>query len=322
MSHERNRRFRWTAALAAVVLVTVTACSTTKENQATPPTPTTPTTPAAAHDPLVVASFNFPESTLIADIYAEALTAAGIPVRRELDLGPRELAQPAMFAGLVDVMPEYSGAALASLDPAAPVSLSDAAAVHAELDWELSAHGLHVLPAAPAQNQNGVVVARDTAEHFGLRRISDLTPLAGSFALGGRPECPTRTYCLPGLERVYGLQFQRFVAVASDQERAQAVRDHTVDAAVLFTTDAALASPDLVLLEDDKHLQPVESVVPVVSVRAVERYGDRLTSALDAVSAQLTTGTLAFLNWRIALAGKSPAGEAHAWLARHALVPR
>lgn len=325
--HQRTRRIRSAAALVGLLaLLPLAACTSIPgpvkdsvravvDRFATPE-------PEPKRAEVVVASFNFPESTLVAEIYAQALAAAGVPVRRELDVGPRELAQPALFEGLIDVIPEYAGAALASLDPAAPVSLSDPAAVHAELGWELSARALDVLDAAPAQNQNGVVVARETADHFQLHKVSDLVSLAPSFSIGGRPECPARAYCLAGLERQYGLHFQRFVAVEDDAERAQALRDHTIDAAVLFTTDAALASSDLVLLEDDRHLQPAENIVPVVSARAMERYRDQLTKTLDAVSSQLTTGTLAFLNWRIALAGKTPAGEAHGWLVRHQLVPR
>ena len=59
---------------------------------------------AASADAVVVASFNFPESELLAEIYAQAIEHAGVPVRREFDLGPRELVQPAQRQGLVDVI--------------------------------------------------------------------------------------------------------------------------------------------------------------------------------------------------------------------------
>ena len=60
---------------------------------------------------ITVASFDFPESVLLADIYADALTAQGFPVRILPDLGPRELVDPALMSGLVQVVPEYSGSA-------------------------------------------------------------------------------------------------------------------------------------------------------------------------------------------------------------------
>ena len=81
----------------------------------------------------MVASFSFPESELLAAIYALALMQAGIPARLQLGLGPRELVQPALARGLVDVVPEYLGTALTSLEPAAGVATSDPVTVRHEL---------------------------------------------------------------------------------------------------------------------------------------------------------------------------------------------
>ena len=317
MVHRRHRIRHGAAVAIVAALLPLAACGAKDRS---PARRAIPAAPAAA--PVVVASFDFPESTVLAELYAEALEHAGIPVRREFDLGTRELVQPAMLQGLADLVPEYSGAALAVTEPEATVSLSDPAAVHAELARVLPSRGLVALAAAPAQNQDGIVVTRETAARYGLHTVSDLARVASTLSIGGRPECPTRPYCLVGLRERYGATFQRFVPLTTEQERAQAVRDGTVDAVVLFTTDAALASNDLVLLTDDRHLQPAENVVPILSAAAAARYGDRLTTALDGVSAQLTTAGLAFLNWRVGVAGKSPAGEAHGWLVRHGLVPR
>jgi osmoprotectant transport system substrate-binding protein len=99
-----------------------------------------------------------------------------------------------------------------------------------------------------------------------------------------------------------------------------ALEQQLVDVALVFTTDGHLATGDFVLLRDDRRLQPVENVVPVVSARAVERYGQRVVRALDAVSAELTTQNLVFLNWRVEVAGKPVQAEARGWLRRHGLL--
>ncbi len=269
---------------------------------------------------VVVASFNFPESALLAEIYARAIEAAGIPVRREVDLGPRELVQPALLAGLVDVVPEYLGTALASLQPSAGVAPTDAAAVRERLARALEGRGVRVLDAAPAQNQNGVVVSRETAERHRLRAVSDLATIARGMTLGGPPECPQRPYCGEGLQRVYGLLFEQFVPLGSEQQRATALADGVVDVAVMFTTDGRLATGDLVLLQDDRALQPSENVVPLVTDRSVQRYGVRLADTINAVSARLTTNSLRFLNWRTSIAERDVATEARGWLERQSLV--
>jgi osmoprotectant transport system substrate-binding protein len=270
---------------------------------------------------VVVASFNFAESVVLAEIYAQALAERGIPVRMEHELGPRELVMPALLQGHVDVVPEYAGSAAVALG-AAVDDPHDPDAVAAALARALAPWDVALGTSAGAQNVNGVVVERDLARRLGLRSVSDLAAAAPSLTLGGPPECPARPYCLRGLERVYGLRFARFVPLETATRVRRALEDDVVDAGILFTTDGQLADRDLALLVDDRGLQPAEHVVPVVRRAVVERYGRSLVDALDAVSAALTTESLRVLNWRVAVAGNDPAAEARAWLIRHRLVAR
>jgi osmoprotectant transport system substrate-binding protein len=277
--------------------------------------------PAERTDAVVVASFDFAESAVLGEIYAQALESAGVPVRRELRLGSRELVLPALRQGLVDVVPEYVGTALATVAPTAAAATRTGEAVSA-LGAALAPAGLRPLRPAAAQNQNGLAVTRATAQRLGLRRTSDLQPFAAGLALAGPTECPRRPYCVPGLRRAYGLTFQRFVAYDAETQRVTALEQGLVDVAVVFTTDGLLTARDLVLLADDRHLQPVENVVPVVSDRAVRRYGVKVEGVLDAVSARLDSAALTFLNWRVDVAGGDARDEARGWLLRHDLLPR
>jgi osmoprotectant transport system substrate-binding protein len=271
---------------------------------------------------VVVASFNFPESELLAAIYGLAIEHAGIPVRLELDLGPRELVQPALEQGLVDVVPEYLGTALTSLEPNARVAMRDPAAVRPALARALARWHIRVLTPAAAQDQNGVVVTRATARRLRLATVSDLGRVASRLILGAPPECPSRPYCLLGLRAVYGLRFARFLPLDTEQQRVSALQNGVVNVAVLFTTDGYLAPGDLVLLSDNRHLQPAENVVPVISAKAIARYGKRLVNAVNTVSARLTSQGLLFLDWRIEVAGKNVRAEARGWLERQGILPR
>ena len=277
---------------------------------------------SAGADPVVVASFNFPESELLATIYGLAIRHAGIPVRFALDLGPRELVQPALEQGLVDMVPEYLGTALTSIEPHPSITMSDPALVRVALARALAAWGVQALAPAAAQDQNAEVVTRATAARLRLHTVSELRRAAGRLTLGGPPECPARPACLPGLRRVYGLRFARFLPFDTEQQRVTALEEGVVDVAVLTTTDGNLATGDLVLLADDRHLQPAENIVPVVRAEALARYGSRLTGAVNAVSARLTSAALLFLNWRIEVAGDSVQAEARAWLERQGILPR
>jgi osmoprotectant transport system substrate-binding protein len=279
--------------------------------------------PSAPDEGVAVASFNFPESRLVAEIYAQALEDEGIPVRRELDLGPRELVLPALRQGRVDIVPEYLGTALTAAAPAVTVDRSDPDAVSRALAAAIEQWDLRVLSYADAQNQNGLVVTRATAERLAVRTTSDLGRVARRLTLGGPPECPSRRYCLEGLAEVYGLRFAAFVPLAEQSYVRQALKDYVIDVGVLFTTDGILAGDDLVLLDDDRGLQPAENLVPMVRSDVLEAAdGRRVAAALEEVSHRLTTANLRFLNWRVSVAGNDPASEARGWLIRQGLVDR
>lgn len=298
--------------LAGALALVVTGCSNSE--------PAEPPRPEAG---VAVASFNFAESRLLAEIYAQALEHEGVDVRRELDLGPRELVMPALRQGLVDIVPEYVGTALTAAEPSAVVDRSDPGAVHRGLVAAVAPWDVEVLQPAAAQNQNGLVVTRSTATRLGLRTTSDLAAVAPTLRLGGPPECPERPYCLQGLSGVYGLSFADFVPLDGQALVRRGLVDEVVDVGVLFTTDGAVAGSDLVLLDDDRALQPAENVVPLARSEVLDGpQGEVVAATLDAISARLTTANLQFLNWRVTVAGNTPAAEARGWLIRQGLIDR
>jgi len=273
-----------------------------------------PAISARGDRPITVASFDFAESRLLAEIYAEALERAGLPVHRAFGLGPRELVAPALRAGLVDVVPEYAGTAVQFLSVGRAHPESDVAVTHAALERALRDTVARALAPAPAQDANTFVVRREVADRLGLARMSDLRAVAPQLTFGGPPECATRPLCLTGLRRVYGIDFAEVVPLdAGGPLTHQALDTGIIDVALLFSTDPAIADRDLVELADDRRLQPAENVTPIVRRDAVDRSGPGLVDALDAVSARLDTATLRDLNAR-AQRTRSVRSTATGWL--------
>jgi osmoprotectant transport system substrate-binding protein len=266
---------------------------------------------------IVVASFDFPESELLAELYGQALRGRGYPVELVARLGTREVVEPALEQGKVDLVPEYLGTALTFVDEGGLAPSGDPRTTHARLRQALATRGISVAAFAPAEDRNGFVVTGDLARRRHLQRISDLAPLAGRLAFGGPPECRDRPLCLQGLRDRYGLEFARFEAMPSRQVTAEALETHEIDVGMIETTDASLYKRDLVQLQDDRGLQPAENVVPVVRRQVVDRYGPALMRVLDAVSAQLTTPGLSGLNRQVEVGDQPASAVAAGWLRAH-----
>ena len=272
---------------AALVLVALTACA--------PSTDDSRAQTALGDDAITVGSFNFPESVLLAELYSQALEAGGFTVDRAFDIGAREFVGPALDAGLIELVPEYAGTALAFRSRGAARPSADVDATRRDLTRLLAGSDVTALGSAPAQDANAFVVSHDTADRYHLQRLSDLADAAGSLSFGGPPECPSRPLCLEGLQARYGVRFDEVVALdAGGPLTHQTLRNGGVDVALMFTTDPEL--DDYVVLADDKRLQPAENVTPLIRRDAVERFGPDVVEVIDAVSRQLDTDTLRELN--------------------------
>lgn len=266
---------------------------------------------------LRIAAFDFAESAVLAELYAQTIEAGGTPVVRLGAVGPREITFPALELDVVDLVPEYLGTALRHVGGAPAGADTDAAI--AELRERLEPLGLTALEAAPAEDTNVVVVTARTADELGVAAVSELATYADGLRFGGPAECPERPLCLVGLHDTYGLTFADFVAQRSQRFTAEALLRGEIDVALMFSTDPALATDELVALADDGHLQPAENIVPVIRLDALDRWGPGVTTALDELSGELTTSELQSLNARLR-DGESPAVAAADWLAAHRLA--
>jgi osmoprotectant transport system substrate-binding protein len=271
---------------------------------------------------ITVGSFNFPESVLLADIYGAALAARGFPIRIQPNLGNREIVDPALMGGLLQVVPEYAGSAVDFLSLGRMPATSDVAATNRALAGLVARQQLVVGRPAAAQDSNVIVVTAATAARYHLRSVADLAGIAPRLVFGGPPECAGRDYCLPGLKRVYGLRFRKFIPLdAGGPLTLQAVEGRNVDVALMFSTDPRIVARHLVVLADDRGLQPAENVTPLLRGDVVARFGARLVDVLNAVSGRLDTGSLRALDAQV-LAGQDPRRVAGDWLQVQGLADR
>jgi osmoprotectant transport system substrate-binding protein len=120
------------------------------------------------------ASFDFQENQILVEVYAEGVRRRGLPVSVQHGVGPREVVAPALQQGVVDVVVEYLGTALAFAQPAADDLPRDPVQMQAELGRTLGERGVEVLAFAAAEDQNGFVVTTEFSAAESVGKLSDL----------------------------------------------------------------------------------------------------------------------------------------------------
>lgn len=261
------------------------------------------TAPPGDSKHLTVGSAGFTESDLLAQMYALLLRQAGYQTDI-LSVTNREIYEPALENGQIDVVPEYAATfadwlnAKVNGPDAAPVGSPDLTATMKALRRLAAPRGLDVLDPGKAVDQNAFAVTRKYADEHGLRTLSDLGRSKLPVRLAAGDECVERPYCEPGLKKTYGIDITavdpKGVGTTQAKQAVQSGQDQMV---LTTTTDATLDDFDLVILADDRHLQNADYIVPVVN-RA--RAGSpRVIHALGALNTVLTTADLANLNEQV-----------------------
>jgi osmoprotectant transport system substrate-binding protein len=197
---------------------------------------------------VVIGAANFSESQTLANIYAEVAKAAGLESSVKT-VGNRELYEPALEKGTIQVFPEYAGTLTEFLNKKQNGADAQAMAT-GDIDVTMQAltelgtkAGLKFGEPAPATDQNTFAVTKPFADKYAVTTLSELAAKCGSgLVLGGPPECPDRPFCQPGLESKYGLTFDSFSSLdAGGPLSKTALRTGKVNITLVFSSDAALA---------------------------------------------------------------------------------
>lgn len=273
---------------------------------------------------IVVGSADFPESQIVAEIYAQALQVNGFDVGRRMGIGSRETYIPALKDHSVDLVPEYIGNLLQYFEPNSTATMLDA--VELELYKRLPGD-LSLLTPSPASDTDTVTVTGSTAAAWHLKTIGDLAAHSSDVKFGAPSDFLARPSGLPGLKQKYGLTISpgNYVAI-EDGGGAVTVRalvEGKVNAANIFSTSPLIPQDHLVVLEDPGHNFLAGNIVPLVNS---QKKSDHLNDVLDAVSAKLTSAGLATLNAAVAgNSGIDPGQVARNWLRDngfdHSLAP-
>ncbi len=291
--------------VAAVVAVVAAACGGSPS----------PSGGSSSKGTINIAGFDFAESSILAEMYGQALVHSGYTVNYKLRLGKREVVAPALKAGQIDLYPGYAATDLEYYNSGAGEASGDVTATTQKLNARLNPLGLEALTPSPAVDQNSFAVTKATQQKYNLSKLSDLAAVGDQLVLGGPPECASRPFCQPGLEKTYGIHFKSFKSLDTDGPLTRAaLANNTIQVGLVFSSDSDLNKLGLVVLEDDKHLENADNVVPIIRQKVAT---DDVKAILDKVDANITTAQLITLNGQVELNHQDADAVARAFLQQH-----
>lgn len=283
---------------------------------------------ASAAD-VVVSSKIDTEGALLGNVILQALKANGIATQNRISLGSTPILRKAITAGEVDIYPEYTGNAGFFFNKADDPAWKDAAKGYAlakQLDYD--ANKIVWLTPAPANNTWAIGLKNDVASANKLKSMSDFGKWVsggGTVKLAASSEFVNSPGAMPAFQKTYGfvLKPDQILSLSGGDTAAtiKAAADGTdgVNAAMVYGTDGGIAAADLVVLDDDKGVQPVYAPTPIIR-EAVLKANPKIADALKPVFEGLDLQTLQGLNARIQVNGEAASDVAADYLKTHGFV--
>ncbi|WP_292952823.1 glycine betaine ABC transporter substrate-binding protein OsmF [Paracoccus sp. UBA889] len=265
------------------------------------------------------------EGGLLGNIIALALEDAGLPVERRLQLGGTQVVREALLAGQIDIYPEYTGNAAFFFNEADSDVWKSPEAAHARAaELDAAENQVIWLDAAPANNTWAIAVTGPVAEQNGLATMTDFGAWVaggGDVKLAASTEFVSSPAVLPAMQKTYGFELspdQTVILSGGDTAatiQAAARGTSGVNAAMVYGTDGGVGATGLVVMEDDKGVQPVYQPTPIVREEVLGEY-PAIADVLNPIFSGLDLKTLQELNGRIQVGGEPAEAVARDYLTR------
>lgn len=284
---------------------------------------------AAGAEGIVVSSKIDTEGGLLGNIIYLALENAGLPVENKLQLGGTPILRDAIIAGQVDIYPDYTGnAAFFFNEGDSPVWKDAAAAYTRAAELDLAQNQIVWLDPAPANNTWAIAVRSDVAEPNHLVTMSDFGKWiadGGAVKLVASTEFVTSPAALPAFQETYGFTLtpDQLVQLSGGDTAATiaaaAQQTSGVNSAMVYGTDGAISAVGLVVMADDKGVQPVYQPAPLVRAAVLAEY-PQIAEVLNPIFDGLSLETLQELNGRIQVGGEPAASVAKDYLTQAGIL--
>ncbi|HKP71240.1 MAG TPA: ABC transporter permease/substrate-binding protein [Pyrinomonadaceae bacterium] len=290
-----GRRVMGIAALAVVVLIIgsafIPALVTTSNSKS-----------------VIVASKDFTESVILAEILAQRLERDGVTVVRQLELGGN-LAHDSLLSGAADVYPEYTGTAYTAILKHQPIT--DPQRVYEQTRTEYADRfDLAVSPPLGFANDFAILIRGDVAGSAGLKKISDAVPVSADWQAGFGQDFMSRADGYPGFSKAYGFKFRKQPREMDLSLTYRALASGELDIIAGNSTDGLISALNLFQLEDDRHYFPPYQAVFI----ARRDKSSVLEKVFHSLENAINTEEMRRLNYEVDGKKRAPAEVAGEWV--------
>ncbi|MBA8819982.1 ABC transporter substrate-binding protein [Ochrobactrum sp. P6BS-III] len=282
-----------------------------------------------AQSQVVVSSKIDTEGGVLGNIILAMLNANGIQTTDRIQLGATPVVRKAIVAGEIDIYPEYTGNAAFFFNKADdPLWKDPAKAFETAKKLDYDANKIVWLSPSPANNTWGIALRKDVADENKLASLSDFGKYAsggGKVVLAASSEFVNSAAALPAFQTAYGftLKQDQLITLSGGDTAATiaaaANQTNGANAAMVYGTDGGIAPSGLVVLEDDKHVQPVYQPAPIIREEVLKK-NPKIEELLKPVFAKLDLTTLQELNGRVQLGGEPAKAVAEDFLKKNGFL--
>jgi len=318
------RRILAACASVLALAIAISGCSSSKSSGAKASSPASGSAQTGSGGTVVIGSADFSESQVLANLYALLAQSAGYKTEIKT-VTTREIYEPALEKGQIDIVPDYAATFTEFLNhkvngaDAPTVATSDKDTTLVQLKKLAQPLGLTALEPSDAADQNAFAVTKDYAAKNNLKALSDVAAAKLPIKLAAPAECKSRAFCGGALTDKYGINIAQYDTFDFDSVPGKkAVQDGKDDMVEVATDDGTLEQFNLVILDDDKHVQLADNLVPIVG----KKYANdaTLAAAINKLAPVLTSKDLGALNAQVDGEKKLPADVAKAYLVDKGLI--
>ncbi|MGL4198456.1 MAG: glycine betaine ABC transporter substrate-binding protein OsmF [Allorhizobium sp.] len=278
---------------------------------------------------VVVSSKIDTEGGVLGNIILAVLNANNIEATDRVQLGGTPVVRQAIIAGEIDIYPEYTGNAAFFFEKADDPLWKDAAKAYAEakkLDYD--ANKIVWLTPSPANNTWAIALRKDVTEANKLATLSDFGKFVaggGQVVLAASSEFVNSAAALPAFQTTYAftLKPEQLITLSGGDTAATiaaaANQTNGANAAMVYGTDGGIAPSGLVVLADDKGVQPVYQPAPIIREAVLTKY-PQIEGLLKPVFEKLDLVTLQDLNGRVQVGGEPAKAVAEDFLKKNGFL--